>query len=109
ISTNADGIVQFPMLVPGTYQLTEVEGEWCFAQSNSVDAQGNVVVKKNSLSEVWVYNCVGTKAPPNTGSGDAAGLFGPDGGIGPQQVLPNLIWPTALLAGWMFLRNRKHA
>ncbi len=109
VNTNADGIVQFPMLLPGTYKLTEVDGEWCFAQSNSVDANGDVVVRQDKLSEVWVYNCVGTKTPPNTGSGDAAGPAGADGGISPIEVLPNLIWPTVLLAGWMILRNRKQA
>src|SRR5699024_10236640 len=94
-NTNADGIVQFPMLVPGTYKLAEGDGEWCFARSNSVDANGDVVVQQDTSSEVWVYNCVGTKSPPKTGSGDAAGLSGPDGGLNPmQQVLPNLIWPT---------------
>ncbi len=109
VNTNGDGIVQFPMLAPGTYKLTEVDSEWCFAQSNSVDAKGDVVVTKNKLSEVWVYNCVGTTSPPNTGSGDAAELLNPDQGIGPMQVLPNLIWPTVMLAGWLIWRDRKQA
>jgi hypothetical protein len=74
-TANPDGIVRFPNLRPGTYKLTEVDGKWCFAQSNSVNAQGNVVVQANKLSEVWVYNCVGTQEPPNTGSGDAAHLL----------------------------------
>ena len=110
INTNSDGIVQFPMLTPGTYKLAEVDGEWCFAQSNSVDAQGDVVVSQNKLSEVWVYNCVGTKQPPNTGSGDAADLLNPGSqDHGPIQVLPNLLWPTVLLAGWVMWRDRKQA
>lgn len=105
---NADGIAQFPMLVPGTYKLTEVDGQWCFAQSNSVDSQGDVIVTANKLSEVWIYNCVGTSQPPNTGSGDAAGLLNPDRPIGPMQVLPNLVWPTVLLGGWMMIRRQRH-
>lgn len=109
VNTNADGIVQFPMLAPGTYKLSEVEGEWCFAQSNSVDAQGDVVVHKNKLSEVWIYNCVGTKSPPNTGSGDAANILGPDGELAPMQMLPNLIWPAVLLVGWIVWKERKQA
>jgi hypothetical protein len=76
VAANADGIVRFPDLRPGTYKLTEVDGQWCFAQSNSVNANGDVVVQANKLSEVWVYNCVGTQEPPNTGSGDAAHLLG---------------------------------
>ncbi len=105
---NADGIAQFPMLEPGTYKLTEVDGQWCFAQSNSVDSQGDVIVTANKLSEVWIYNCVGTSAPPNTGSGDAAGLLNPTPELGPMQVLPNLMWPTVLLGGWMFIRRQRH-
>ena len=111
VSTNGDGIAQFPMLAAGTYKLTEVGGQWCFAQSNSVNASGDVVVKNNTLSEVWVYNCVGTKSPPNTGSGDAAGLLNQesDSDTGTPQVLPQLIWPTVLLGGYMTLRNRRQA
>ncbi|MCO5216603.1 MAG: SpaA isopeptide-forming pilin-related protein [Thermomicrobiales bacterium] len=110
VSTNGDGIAQFPMLAAGTYKLTEVGGQWCFAQSNSVDSAGNVVVKNNSLSEVWIYNCVGTKNPPNTGSGDAAELLNPGSSdIGPMQMVPNLIWPTVLLASWLVWRDRRSA
>ena len=83
VTANADGIVRFPNLRPGTYKLTEVDGQWCFAQSNSVNAQGNVIVQANKLSEVWVYNCVGTQQPPNTGSGDAADLLN-----GPREATP---------------------
>jgi hypothetical protein len=105
---NADGIAQFPMLVPGTYKLTEVDGQWCFAQSNSVDSQGDVIVTANKLSEVWIYNCVGTSEPPNTGSGDAAGQLNPDSEPSPMQVLPNLAWPMVLLGGWMITRRQRH-
>jgi hypothetical protein len=90
VTANPDGIVRFPNLRPGTYELTEVDGKWCFAQSNSVNADGNVVIQANRLAEVWVYNCVGTQEPPNTGSGDAAGMpagtdFEP-GLIGPDEI-----------------------
>lgn len=94
VTANPDGIVRFPNLRPGTYKLTEVDAKWCFAQSNSVNAEGNVVVQANRLSEVWVYNCVGTQSPPNTGSGDAAGLLdGESDGlpfIGPVVSPPDL-------------------
>ena len=108
-STNGDGIVQFPMLAAGTYKLTEVDGVWCFAQSNSVDSAGDVLVNVNKLSEVWIYNCVGTSEPPNTGSGDAANLLNPGTTPDGMQVLPNLLWPTVLLAGWMIRQRRFQA
>lgn len=110
VSANADGIVRFPNLHPGTYQLEEVKGVWCFAQSNAVDAQGNVVVKVNTLSEVWVYNCVGAQTPPNTGSGDAEDLLNqrsaPDNGL---SLMLNFGWSAVVTAGWLTWRHLRHS
>ncbi|MER3486432.1 MAG: hypothetical protein C4345_11130, partial [Chloroflexota bacterium] len=71
--TNPDGILRFGMLKPGTYQIKEVGGDWCHAESDSVDAQGNVIVKAGQRANVWIFNCVPTKEPPNTGAGTTAG------------------------------------
>ena len=68
-ATNDDGLLLFDALPPGTYALREVTGPWCRAKSDAVDAQGNVVVTAGRRSSVWVYNCLGTRNPPNTGAG----------------------------------------
>ncbi len=108
VQANPDGLVRFPDLRPGTYKLDEIDAKWCFAQSNSVNADGNVVVQGGKLSEVWVYNCVGTKQPPNTGSGDAAGMLAPvDGGAASMTMLLNLAWPVVALAAWFGWRARR--
>ncbi|HWV34684.1 MAG TPA: SpaA isopeptide-forming pilin-related protein, partial [Thermomicrobiales bacterium] len=105
IQANPDGLVRFINLAPGTYKLEEVGAKWCFAQSNSVDAKGNVVVNPNKLSEVWIYNCVGANQPPNTGSGDAARLLNPEGPSG-TMVLLNIAWPAVALGAWLTWRQR---
>jgi hypothetical protein len=105
VQANPDGLVRFPGLAPGTYELTEVDSRWCFAQSNSVNAQGNVVVQANRLAEVWIYNCVGTSQPPNTGAGTAAMPFTPEGTSGTMMLL-NLTWPVVALTAWLGWRAR---
>lgn len=107
VTANPDGLVRFTILDLGTYKLQEVGAKWCFAQSNSVNADGNVVVQPNRLSEVWIYNCVGTSQPPNTGSGDAAALLNPVGeGNTGAMVLLNLAWPAVALMVWFGWRSR---
>ena len=39
------------------------------AESDSVNAQGQVVVAAGERASVWIFNCVGAKNPPNTGAG----------------------------------------
>lgn len=108
VTANPDGIVRFPNLPPGTYKLEETDGRWCFAQSDSVNSAGNVVVNANNLSQVWIYNCDGTTQPPNTGSGDAARLLNPadddPSGVG---VLLNLAWPLLAGVAWIGWRSRR--
>ncbi len=106
---NPDGLLRFSRLVPGTYELKEVESSWCHAESNSVNAKGEVVVQKNKLSEVWIYNCVKPNTPPNTGSGDAAPMLRPggsDGGPGAGAVAMSLAWPLLATAAWLTMRRR---
>jgi hypothetical protein len=66
-----------------------------------------VVVQPNKLSEVWIYNCVGTKEPPNTGSGDAAALLNPTGDNAGGLMLMNLAWPVIAGAAWLVWRSRR--
>ncbi|MBA2248007.1 MAG: hypothetical protein H0W23_07755, partial [Chloroflexia bacterium] len=106
---NPDGLLRFAQLVPGNYELKEVESSWCHAESNSVNARGEVVVRANKLSEVWIYNCVKPSTPPNTGSGDAAPMLDPAGGdSGPDagMVAMSLTWPLLAAGAWLGMRRR---
>ncbi|HEV2128030.1 MAG TPA: SpaA isopeptide-forming pilin-related protein [Thermomicrobiales bacterium] len=112
-TANPDGILRFVDLRPGTFQLREVSGNWCYANSNSVNAKGDVVVKAGQVSLVSIYNCVGPSQPPNTGSGDAADLLDSTPEPGPPapgepRVTPGVAWPLAAMAAVVFaLRPRR--
>ena len=61
--TNAQGRARFGNLAPGTYQL-KPEGAlgsestiWCYAESDRVDANGNIVVEPDVESHVWSFTC----------------------------------------------------
>jgi uncharacterized surface anchored protein len=104
---NPDGILRFVRLQPGSFQLKEIGAKWCHAESNSVNSKGDVVVTANKLSEVWIFNCVPTKSPPNTGVGPLAGPL--EGGANGAGILLGLAWPLALLGGWDWWRRRRVA
>ncbi len=55
--TAADGKLRFGQLPPGTYQLTLVNGAWCHAESDGVDARGNVIVEAGRRTNVWIFRC----------------------------------------------------
>jgi prealbumin domain-containing protein len=59
-TTNNSGRIRFPNLPPGTYKLSPNGSNWCHAESDSVDAQGNVVVKAGADSNVWIFTCAAT-------------------------------------------------
>jgi hypothetical protein len=107
-ATDGDGILRFTRLQPGTYDLQEVDATWCHAESDSVDAQGQVVVAAGERASVWIFNCVGAKNPPNTGAGPGAVTGGPGGampGLGSASAAGlglSLLWP---LAGLVVLRR----
>jgi hypothetical protein len=108
-ATDGDGILRFTRLQPGTYDLQEVDATWCHAESDSVDAQGQVVVAAGERASVWIFNCVGAKNPPNTGAGPGAFTGGPWPGAaaGPGMTTAaslglSLLWP---LAGLVVLRR----
>jgi hypothetical protein len=111
--TNADGLLRFSQLKPGTYQLKEVGADWCHAESDNVDAQGNLLVRAGQRTNVWIFNCVKTNQPPNTGAGTTAGPNAaadivsvgpvPDGGM----LLFGLAWPIFGAGLYGFRRRRK--
>ena len=59
-STDASGRATFRSLPPGTYQLTQANGDWCHAQSDDVNADGNLIVKAGERTSVWVFTCAST-------------------------------------------------
>jgi hypothetical protein len=59
-SVDAEGVCHFGNLLPGTYRLTQSDGDWCHAESNSVDDQGNVVVTAGEEAIVWIFYCAVT-------------------------------------------------
>jgi hypothetical protein len=114
-TANNDGFLRFTKLKPGTYELKEIGATWCHAESDNVDSKGNVVVKAGKVSTVWIFNCVPTKNPPNTGSGDAApnpppvdGDGNNGGGLAPT-VTPAISygWPLLLAAAWITWRRHQ--
>ncbi|HEV2067816.1 MAG TPA: SpaA isopeptide-forming pilin-related protein, partial [Thermomicrobiales bacterium] len=106
---NPDGLLRFTRLEPGEYRLREANATWCHAESNSVNSRGDVVVQANRLAEVWIYNCVDTSAPPNTGSGDAAGWTTPGsaGDTNGMIVLLSIAWPALGAMAWVRIRRRR--
>jgi hypothetical protein len=56
-TTDDQGNVTFRDLDPGKYHLTEETGDWCYAESDSVDENGDVVVRANERATVWIFHC----------------------------------------------------
>ena len=66
LQTNAQGRARFGNLPPGTYQVKPegalgAEGMiWCYAESDRVDANGNIIVEPDFESHVWSFTCNAT-------------------------------------------------
>ena len=66
-ATNAQGRARFGDLEPGTYRLEPAaalggDGDiWCYAESDRVDANGNVLVEADLESHVWSFVCGGPR------------------------------------------------
>lgn len=104
-ATDSDGILRLTRLQPGIYDLKEVDATWCYAESDSVNADGHVVVDVGQRSSVWIFNCVGAKNPPNTGAGplwsSPATLPGSGSALGAGL---GILWPLAGLTLWRLRR-----
>jgi hypothetical protein len=57
--TNAQGRARFGELAPGAYLLQPEGTLWCYAESDRVDADGNVLVEAGLESHVWSFVCGG--------------------------------------------------
>jgi hypothetical protein len=56
-TTDDQGNLTFGNLDPGTYHLTEETGDWCHAESDNVDENGDVIVGVSERSTVWIFHC----------------------------------------------------
>ena len=56
-ATDANAEVRFGELESGAYRLTQVDADWCHAESDSVDETGDVLVEGGQVSNVWVFTC----------------------------------------------------
>ena len=59
MATNVQGRAHFGALPPGTYQLQPEGTLWCYAESDRVDTNGNVLVEPGVESHVWSFVCDG--------------------------------------------------
>ena len=61
MATNVQGRAHFGALPPGTYQLQPEGTLWCYAESDRVDTNGNVLVEPGLESHVWSFVCGGPR------------------------------------------------
>lgn len=61
IATNAQGRAHFGGLAPGTYLLQPEGTIWCYAESDRVDDNGNIIVEAGVESHVWSFICGGPR------------------------------------------------
>lgn len=59
VSTDATGTLRFDNLEPGRYRLILLEQNWCHAESDGVDENGDLVVEGNNITTVWAFTCDG--------------------------------------------------
>jgi hypothetical protein len=59
-ASDESGEAEFGNLEPGLFDLTRVDRNWCHAESDNVDAQGNVVINAGERTTVWIFSCDGT-------------------------------------------------
>jgi hypothetical protein len=61
LATNAQGRARFGELAAGTYQLQPEGTIWCYAESDRVDENGNILVEAGLESHVWSFVCGGPR------------------------------------------------
>lgn len=62
IVTGPDGTVTFE--AAGVFDVTEEGYEWCFAESDSLNADGSLTVNAGQAASITIYNC-GEPPPPS--------------------------------------------
>jgi uncharacterized surface anchored protein len=102
-TTNVDGLLTFARLIPGTYALEEAGEGWCYAESDSVNTNGDVVVRPNTVSKVFIFNCSAV-GQPNTGVGTAASAL-VTGTTVPAALGFAALISAAIAAAWVVRRR----
>lgn len=64
VSAGDTGDVTIQSLPAGRYGLEQLHDDWCRAESDRVDANGDLVIEPAQLTTVWIFNC----ATPSLGS-----------------------------------------
>jgi len=54
-------VATFASLDPGAYRLDLTGIDWCHAESDNVDASGDVVVEAGAEATVWIFTCTGVQ------------------------------------------------
>jgi hypothetical protein len=57
VSSGPGGLAHFDTLPAGRYRLDLVGADWCHAESDSVDIDGNLVVGTGETVTVWTFVC----------------------------------------------------
>jgi len=55
--TAKTGAATFGDLAPGLYELEDTDGRWCHAESDAVNAEGQVMVEAGGETTVWLFYC----------------------------------------------------
>ncbi len=55
--TVKSGEATFTDLPPGLYDLDDIDANWCHAESDAVNAEGDVVVEAGADTTVWLFYC----------------------------------------------------
>lgn len=74
-TTGTDSRAVFSDLAGGAYALEETSLDWCKAQADNVDVDGNVMVTKGANTNVYIYNCLpGGKPDPGQPGGSKTAI-----------------------------------
>jgi hypothetical protein len=64
LKADASGNATLDRLPAARYRLEQKNDDWCRAESNRVDADGDVVIEGGNTTTVWVFNCLDATAAP---------------------------------------------
>lgn len=64
VEANDAGAASVEDLPVGRYALEQSRDDWCRAESDRVDANGDLVIERGQVTTVWIFNC----ADPPAGS-----------------------------------------
>ncbi|MCC6791937.1 MAG: hypothetical protein IT336_09635 [Thermomicrobiales bacterium] len=58
VAAGDTGDVTIQSLPVGRYELEQLHDDWCRAESDRVDANGDLVIEPAQRTTVWIFNCV---------------------------------------------------